>query len=486
MVAGDDEAAAALLEPAVGADQHAEARGVDERGPGQVDDEALDAGGDRRHHALLELGRGEEVDLAGDGDDVGVGVDAAVLDRELDGHRLARFPAAAVLVRPVGEPDVQVLRARPRSRLEMSSASCSITLPTPGTAASTTSARPPPARSGPTRRNERAVAGLELDVDGLGARRGRARARRSGRRPARRRRAGRAAGRRARRACRPRGAGPGRPAGPLAIETRVVPGEPFGLAAASLTPPRSPARRTSRPGCPRSPGACEISRSSVSAAISGSPRPGPPPSGLGRHAATAVLDDPRACRAAAGALDAQRALVVRLGRRRRRGGRRWCRPRSRRAACPRPGVGQRELLGEGVERAAHHRDVAGASGKREADRRRGCRNRPPALVRRGGWGVGTHSSVRIPGRSRQLTGFRRLGAGRRATGALAARPWRRCSFARAHSQEKPVWRKSLPAEAASTAVTVRPARGACRRSATSPSALQAPMQRVQFSSSPTA
>ena len=42
------------------------------------------------------------------------------------------------------------------------------------------------------------------------------------------------------------------------------------------------------------------------------------------------------------------------------------------------------------------------------------------------------------------------------------------------------------AEAARTVVAVRPAAGECMRSATRPRALQAPMQRVQFISSPTA
>ena len=59
-------------------------------------------------------------------------------------------------------------------------------------------------------------------------------------------------------------------------------------------------------------------------------------------------------------------------------------------------------------------------------------------------------------------------------------------FAPAHSQLKPACSMSLPAEAASTVVTVRPASGACRRRATSASAPQAPVQRVHVSSSPTA
>src|SRR3712207_8628804 len=52
------------------ADEDAEARRVDEGRGREVDDEALHAVVDRRRHALLELGRGEEVDLARDGDEV--------------------------------------------------------------------------------------------------------------------------------------------------------------------------------------------------------------------------------------------------------------------------------------------------------------------------------------------------------------------------------------------------------------------------------
>ena len=61
-----------------------------------------------------------------------------------------------------------------------------------------------------------------------------------------------------------------------------------------------------------------------------------------------------------------------------------------------------------------------------------------------------------------------------------------CVLAPAHSHWKPACSMSLPAEAASTVATVRPVAGACSRSATSPSAVHAPVQRVQVSSSPTA
>jgi hypothetical protein len=62
----------------------------------------------------------------------------------------------------------------------------------------------------------------------------------------------------------------------------------------------------------------------------------------------------------------------------------------------------------------------------------------------------------------------------------------RSVFAPAQSQLKPACSMSLPADAASTVDTVRPAYGACSMRATSASALHAPVQRVHVSSSPTA
>ena len=82
---------------------------------------------------------------------------------------------------------------------------------------------------------------------------------------------------------------------------------------------------------------------------------------------------------------------------------------------------------------------------------------------------------------------------RRRDGAHAADRLRGAPAARslvvvapAQSQLKPAWSMSLPAEAASTVATARPVDGACRRSATRPSALHAPAHRVHVSSSPTA
>src|SRR3954453_11982642 len=89
IVADDDQRSLALLEPPVRANQHPEARRVDERGGREVDDQARDAVLDRLRHALLELGRGEEVDLARDGHEVDAVADPPVLHLEVDRHQLA-------------------------------------------------------------------------------------------------------------------------------------------------------------------------------------------------------------------------------------------------------------------------------------------------------------------------------------------------------------------------------------------------------------
>jgi hypothetical protein len=63
--------------------------------PGEVDDHVVDARRDRRHHALLELGRGEQIHLAADRDDMDVTAHRAVLDLELDRHDPQPVPAPA-------------------------------------------------------------------------------------------------------------------------------------------------------------------------------------------------------------------------------------------------------------------------------------------------------------------------------------------------------------------------------------------------------
>ena len=82
-------------------------------------------------------------------DHVGVAADRAVLDRELDRHRLNRRRS-----RPAGGAGT---RARPPSRSRARRRAARSRCRRPGTAASTTSARPPPARSGPTRRSSERV-----------------------------------------------------------------------------------------------------------------------------------------------------------------------------------------------------------------------------------------------------------------------------------------------------------------------------------------
>ena len=197
------------------------------------------------------------------------------------------------------------------------------------------------AAPGPQRadaQEERAVAGLEVDVDRGGAARGPARARRSGRRRGRRRRGGRAAGRRARPACRPRGAAPGRRADRWQwthASCRV---------SRSGSPRPRSRRLDDRRERHRDP-AAPVARAVGDLELLGErrdqrqPEAGPAARrGWGRCRDRGPRRS-RACRAAAGA--ARRA--ARSGRpprrRCRRGGRRWCRPRSRRGACPRPGGG---------------------------------------------------------------------------------------------------------------------------------------------------
>src|SRR4051794_29479942 len=238
IVADDHERALALPQPAVGPDQHPEARGVDEGRAREVDDEPGDAVVDRLRHALLELGRGEEVDLARHGDDMDPLAGPPVLDLEVDRHQL------------VYASRTSRYSESPSGATEMSSASCSMTLPTPGTVASRMSASPRRGRSGPTRRNRvRSPVSRSTSTEAAWTCAGARDAMRSATSTASSRRS---SGRSARAASIPttrRSTGP--TSGPLAMETRVVPREPVGLAAASLTLPRSgPRRTTSRPGCP--------------------------------------------------------------------------------------------------------------------------------------------------------------------------------------------------------------------------------------------
>ena len=191
--------------------------------------------------------------------------------------------------------------------------------------------------------DERAGAGLEVDVDGRVRPRARARARRSGRRPGRRRPGGPAAGRRARRACRRRAAAPGPRAGRWRSR-RVSSGRRRRPPAASVTLRLRGAggRRTSRTRLPLA-GTGGSRPSSAIAAISGRPRPGPVVSGLGPR--------PRPCRP-------RRAhRVVR-----RRGSASSIGPRPRRAVGVADDVGARFGHGE-----AHVLDEA--SGEPRAPRR---------------------------------------------------------------------------------------------------------------------
>src|SRR4051812_9228423 len=82
----DDQRALARPQPLDGADEHAERGGVQKRRVAEVDDDAVLARLDGVGELLLELGRGEQVDLAAYGDDVAVGVQGVFGESELGGH----------------------------------------------------------------------------------------------------------------------------------------------------------------------------------------------------------------------------------------------------------------------------------------------------------------------------------------------------------------------------------------------------------------
>src|SRR4051812_1705979 len=84
--ADDRERAAGRAQALDASDEDAQGRRVDERGLRQVDYDLLLALLDDLDHALLELWRGVEVDLATELDDVRLGVDLLVLDVKVQGR----------------------------------------------------------------------------------------------------------------------------------------------------------------------------------------------------------------------------------------------------------------------------------------------------------------------------------------------------------------------------------------------------------------
>ena len=274
-----------------------------------------------------------------------------------------------------------------------------MTLPTPGTAASTMSARPPPWRSGPTRRMSVRSPGSSSTSTVVVARRAPARGRRSGRQRGRRRPAGRAGGRRAPPACRRRDAARARRAGPTAIDTVVV-WRPAPASTSLVTrPPRRPARGVRREGHDEPAARAGRVLDLEPVGERGDQRqaePGACGSGLGHHAEAAVGHrPPRHGRRGAGS----RARAARP-RRRRRGARRWCTPRSRRAACPRRGAG-----------------AAGASPRAPRGRGGSARPAPAGPGRSGGRMARRSGRTRSAERSRSrlawTTAGPRHGSGRR-------------------------------------------------------------------------
>src|SRR3954468_15256512 len=112
-VAADErELALVRAQPLDAADEHAERRGVDERRVAEVDDDLLAALTDHLEQLLLELGRGVQVHLARQRDDIGVVAELFRFDVEV--HRPRLFPSARSLTLAAG---LQRLDARPDLRL---------------------------------------------------------------------------------------------------------------------------------------------------------------------------------------------------------------------------------------------------------------------------------------------------------------------------------------------------------------------------------
>src|SRR3712207_4818788 len=92
----DHQRAVARAQALDRADQHAERGGVEERRLGEVDDDPALAGLDRVGELLLELGGGEEVDLAAHRHHVAIVVESVFVEGELWGHR------AGIVAGPAG------------------------------------------------------------------------------------------------------------------------------------------------------------------------------------------------------------------------------------------------------------------------------------------------------------------------------------------------------------------------------------------------
>ena len=169
----------------------------------------------------------------------------------------------------------------------------------------------------------------------------------------------------------------------------------------------------------------------------------------------------------------------------------WPRPRPVRAAVDAAAGGARLVLDSRGATFIDSVDAQGAAARRRGARAlRDARSCWPASPRRCG-GCSTSRARRScsPIARDRARGARRCSARPRRRGGGAGRRRSRLALlrgrARAQIHEKPACSKSLPAEVASTVVTVRAVAGACRRRPTSASAVQAPVQRVHVSSSPT-
>ena len=95
---GDDELEVAVEEsdPLERADQHTEPERVDEVDAGQVENEVVEAVGHGMHHVLAQLGRADDVELAGHGENRPLAVSVSVHHDVHPSHGIGPHPCDSV------------------------------------------------------------------------------------------------------------------------------------------------------------------------------------------------------------------------------------------------------------------------------------------------------------------------------------------------------------------------------------------------------
>ena len=95
---GDDqlEVAVEQADPLERADQYAEPERVDEVDAGQIEDEMVQTIGHRMHHVLAQLGRADDVELAGHGENRPLAVSVSVHHDVHSSHGIGPHPCDSV------------------------------------------------------------------------------------------------------------------------------------------------------------------------------------------------------------------------------------------------------------------------------------------------------------------------------------------------------------------------------------------------------